>query len=116
MTNIISNRIIYPTAYVEALTGQYPLRCDTIDETINHLHAQHVYTSTGYDLKSLPELFAKNEKSDAEKYYIFVEFSLEEKYTDHEVRLMPVQKRYLARVRKYMEDFEAAYNAPKNKI
>ena len=103
MTNILSDKVLYASAYAESLTKLYPFTCDTLKETIDFLHAQHIYVSNGYLPTELPKVFKDDEK---DHFYIFVEFSLESDYTKHELRLMPVQKHYLSRVKAFLKDFE----------
>ncbi len=103
MTNILSDKVLYASAYAESLTKRYPFRCDTLKETTDFLRAQHVYVSNGYLPTELPKAFKDDGK---DHFYIFVEFSLESNFTVHEIRLMPVHKRYLPRVKAFLKDFE----------
>ena len=88
---ILTNHILYGKQYVEALIGAYPATyCDTKKEVLDFLKHNNVrLDSKGYELRTLPSLFANNT---SDTNYVFVEFSKEENYTEHETLLMPVPK------------------------
>ena len=108
MNYILSDRTLYARSYAEALSGYYPLRCDTRNEILGYLCSRRIYIGKGFSITEIPDVFEKNNrrKSPLDKYYVLVEFPLEENYTEHETRMMPIPKKYLVRVKRYLKEDE----------
>lgn len=105
MAKIITDKILYGSQFAEYYTGLYFMNCDTFNEVKTKIASQHIYISDGYSLSEIPEAM-KSLPEDAA--CVIVQFSTEEDYTQHEYRLMRIQKKYLKRFIKAMnKDYEA---------
>ena len=93
---VLKNEVLYAAQYAEMLSGRYPLRCDTVDEVIEYLRSSGNAVGRGAALIDVPAALKETSKN-----YVFVEFSLPEDYTKHEIRLMTVPKKCLSRAKKY---------------
>lgn len=89
---ILSDNLLSARQYAEYYSGLYFSHCDTLEETKNCLASENIWISDGLKLSELTQL----EHLD-NAYFVLVEFSLPDDYTQHEIRLMRVQKRYLSR-------------------
>jgi|GEM_PF-4094123 len=99
---ILINKVVYGSDFAAMLTGKYPMNCDTLAEVKDYLRTEGIYIGDGSELINIPGELAKSSSED--KNFVFVEFSKEEDYTQHEVRLMTIQKRYLSRVKKFIAE------------
>lgn len=99
MINIISNDIIPARLFAQYYSNLYFMRCDTYNETWRCLASQHIYIGQGVPLTQI------NTLPDGVPCVI-VEFSTERNYTEHEYRIIRIQKKYLKRFMKNMQESE----------
>lgn len=97
---IICNDILMSSTYVLAYTKRYFVHVDTLDEVRKALRSEGIYAGRG---KRLSEI-TSSEIESKDRYYVLVQFSLEENYTEHEYRLMLVQKKYVKRFVKMLKE------------
>ena len=101
MAKIISDEIITASQFAEYYSDKFFFNCDTFTEVKRALFCEGIYIGDGIDLTEIPEVLSKAPK---DSYFVIVQFSKEENYTEHEYRLMRVQKRYIKRFLKAMEE------------
>ena len=101
MAKIISDEILYASQFVEYYTGKYFFNCDTLQEVKTIMAFENIYISDGEKLNKIPEIL---NKAPEDAFFVIVQFSKEENYTEHEYRLMRVQKRYIKRFIKAMKE------------
>lgn len=94
---IISNNMLHASQFVEYYCGLYFTQCDTFNEAREHLRRQCIYIGDGLKLTEI-------DKIDKNAMYVLVEFSLEDDYTQHEYRIMRIQKKYVSRFMKNMRE------------
>lgn len=100
MAKIISDEILSASQFVEYYTGKFFFNCDTLQEVKTIMAFENIYISDGKKLNKIPETF--NKAPDA--FFVIVQFSKQENYTEHEYRLMRIQKRYIKRFLKAMKE------------
>lgn len=88
---IISDQILNANRFAEYYSGKYFSNCDTFDETRDRLASAGIYIKRGYKLSELRDTLSPD------KSYVIVSFSTEEDYTQHEYLAMFIQKKYLNR-------------------
>lgn len=86
----ICDNAIYPSEFVECYTGKYYTYCDTFSETEKYLSLSNIRIDNSWRLSEI-------DKIPNDTACVLVEFSSENNYTIHELRIMPIQKRYLKR-------------------
>ena len=101
MAKIISNKIITASQFAEYYSGKFFFNCDTYKEVKRALFCERIYISDGIDLTEIPEVLSKAPK---DSYFVIVQFSTKYDYTEHEYKLMRIQKRYIKRFLKAMEE------------
>ena len=89
---IISDSVINARQFAEYYSGKYFTNCDTFDETKRCLASESIFIGEGV---RLTDIF--NPKYEGDNAYVVVEFSTEDDYTQHEIRAMRIQKKYLSR-------------------
>ena len=97
---IICNNMLYGSTYAEAYSGKYFFQCDTYDEVKKCLMSQSIYISKG---KKMSELTPADIEA-KDKFYVLVEFSREENYTEHDLLFMTVQKKYMKRFTRFLRE------------
>lgn len=93
--NVLSDRVIDSSDYVEAYTGKYFFTVDTLDDAIFALNFNCIYPSRGYKLTEI-------EKVPASANVVFVRFALSKNSGEYETRIMTVQKKYLKRFTRFL--------------
>lgn len=101
MAKIISDSILYGSQFAEYYTGKYFFKCNTFEEVKNAIASEHIYISDGEKLSNMPQMLSKAPEDAA---YVIVQFAKEEDYTQHKYRLMRIQKKYIERFTKAMQD------------
>lgn len=101
MAKIISDKILYGNHFVGYYTGKYFFRCDTLNEVKQCLVSEGIFISDGFKLTEIQEAF---EKMEEDTPCVIVQFSTEENYTEYEYRLMRIQKKYIKRFIKNMNE------------
>lgn len=96
--NIICNKIISASTFVECYTGKYFTNTSTFKETKQRLMSCGINLGDGYRLSE----FDKIKDDDGE--YIVVSFSEEENYVEYEYRIMFIQKKYRNRFKRHLKD------------
>ena len=94
---VISDNVLFGSQFVEYYSGKYIFNCDTFEECKKALAAEHIYISDGIkrtELDKMPEDAA----------CVLVQFSLERNYTEHEYRMMRIQKKYLNRFTRRLKE------------
>lgn len=103
---IISNDIIYGSAYATGYTGQYFSHCDTYNEVRNALRHIGISISKPKRLSEItPEDIAAKDK-----FFILVQFSKEENYTEYDFCWMTIQKKYLKRFIKQLREDDVEFS------
>jgi len=86
----VLNTILSPKRYVQALTGNYYITCNTLRETHSYLTLNDIDTDNihwDYPLDEISEaLDYENPELDEEVCLVLVEVSTEEDYTSYEYR------------------------------
>ena len=101
MAKIISDEIITASQFAEYYSGKFFFNCDTYKEVKRALFCEGIYISDGINLTEIPEVLSKAPK---DSYFVIVQFSTEYDYTKYEYKLMRIQKRYIKRFLKAMEE------------
>lgn len=99
----VSDKLLFANEFVEYYTGLYFFHCDTLKEAKNCLSSENIWIGDGYELTEIDGI----KLSDG--YFVLVEFSTDDGFTRHEIRIMRVQKKYLKRFLKNMEICTDAY-------
>lgn len=101
MAQIITDKILYGSQFAECYSGLYFFNCDTFNEVRAKLASQHIYISDGWSLTEIPTAL---QQLPDDAYCVIVQFSTDRDYTEHEYRLMRIQKKYIKRFIKNMQD------------
>ena len=101
MAKIISDEIITASQFAEYYSDKFFFNCDTYKEVKRALFCEGIYISYGINLTEIPEVLSKAPK---DSYFVIVQFSTEYDYTKYEYKLMRIQKRYIKRFLKAMEE------------
>ena len=94
----ITDKVITAGTYALCYSGQYFVHCDTYKECQMKLTSEHIYVPKGMPITKLTA------DDIAKKNLIIVQFSKEECFTDHDYLVMTVQKKYLKRFLKRLEE------------
>lgn len=101
---ILCNKILTAKQYIEGVTGKYFIHVDTLDETKKALLSQGIAISNGICLMDMIQHITQCVDANPDAAFVFVEFSTEEDFTQHEVKLMRVPKRYIKRFKRFLEE------------
>lgn len=101
MAKIISDNILYSSQFVEYYTGKYFFRCATFNEVKQCLASEFIFVNKGFKLTEMQNMFGKVPDDTP---CVIVQFSKEENYTEYEYRIMRIQKRYIKRFLKRMNE------------
>lgn len=93
----VSDKLLFANQFVEYYTGLYFLHCDTLKEAKNCLSSENIWIGDGCKLTEIDKI----KLSDGN--FALVEFSTDDDFTHHEIRIMRIQKKYLKRFLKNME-------------
>ena len=104
MVTIISDKPLIPVDYVEALTGRYFPNCDTFSEVKDRLNSVHITCGNGIRFSEMPFVLRAAYGDADDHIYVPVEFSTEEDYTKHIIKFMYIPKKYISRVKRYIEN------------
>ena len=94
---ILSDEILTASYFAELMTGYYFTQCDTFRETQNHLAANHVFIQNGWKLSEI-------NKIPPSATCVFVQFSKEDCYTEYETLIIRVNKKYLNKFTKRLQE------------
>ena len=92
----ICDEILNASTYTMAYTEKYFFDCSTYKECRNCLESEHIYISKGYRLTESDKVPDMN--------CVIVEFSREDNRLLSEYRIMTVQKKYLKRFLRVLEE------------
>lgn len=92
----ICDNVITASQYLECYTDKYYSGCDTFEEAKSCALQNNIRLSNGWRLSEIDQVPANTA-------CVLVEFSTEWNYSDHEYRIMPVQKKYLSRFKANLE-------------
>ena len=95
---VISNKVLYAYDYAAAYTGCYFSYCDTYNE------CARCCLSRGISISKPITLMDFSQKYDPDKNYVLVCFSTPKDFTDYHYCYMTIQKKYLKRFEKYLDD------------
>ena len=95
--NIISDKVIDAPTLAFCYTGLYFTRSNTFRETWRCLCQYHIPLGDGLPLTKIGQ-------ADPDGYYVIVQFSTEQNYTEYEYRLIRIQKKYLSRFLKNLNE------------
>ena len=98
---IITNDVLSSHQFAEYYTGLYFTHCHTFNETKQCLSSQQIYISDGYLLSDIPKAIME---LPVDTPTVIVQFSTENNFTEYEYRLMRIQKKYLSRFIKNMNN------------
>lgn len=101
MAKIISDNILYASQFVQYYTGKFYFNCDTLNEVKNIMAFENIYISDGVELSNIPKTLIK---APEDASFVIVQFATREDYTKQEYRLMRIQKKYVRRFVKNMEE------------
>ena len=101
MAKIISDDILYASQFVQYYTGKFYFNCDTLQEVKNIMAFENIYISDGVELSDIPKTLIK---APEDASFVIVQFAIRENYTKQEYRLMRIQKKYVRRFVKNMEE------------
>ena len=93
----IHNEPISACFFVECYTGMYYTRTSTFEEVKDRLARHGIHIGPGYTLMN-------NGKIPADGPCILVDFAKDEDYTQHDYRIMRIQKKYLNRFKKNLAE------------
>ena len=96
--NFLCDYPLYANAFVECYTGFYYTNTDTFNEAKHRLMCNHIGVSDGWTISEI------NNIPDGTTC-VLVMFSKEENYTEHEYRIMRIQKKYIARFKRRLADY-----------
>lgn len=100
---IITDKILTANQFAEYYSGKYYTPCDTFEETRNCLaNDAKIYIGEGFRFTELTD----TDITVPGKAFVVVSFSSKDDYTKYEYRIMRIQKRYLFRFMKNMNDDE----------
>lgn len=107
MVNVLSDKVLTARQFAEYYSNMYFTRCDTYEEARRCLASQHIYIGEGVHLTQINTL-------PVNVPCVIVQFSTERNYTEHEYRVIRIQKKYLNRFLKNLKEsekeMEAFYN------
>lgn len=110
MAKIISDDILYASQFVQYYTGKSLLNYNisnglfnynTLNGTINLMAFEGIDIGEGVKLSNISKILNKVPE---DAYFVMVQFLKQENSTEHEYRLMRIQKRYIKRFMKNMKE------------